>query len=336
MNEKHFNFDHTFQQMMQSNKLNTVVILAHMNPDGDAAGSVMSLAHYIKANYPEYNVYPYLASTLDKGAKKMVQTDTCFQPFDKPELSGTDYAVIVCDTATKARMIGLELYEQAKASIVIDHHASNQGYGDVNYTKISEACAENVYYTLDYKKLLFASKEPHPNAADYIYLGILHDTGGFTRANATIMGAASSLIALGVDHHELMKTLQTDTYEDLLKRAEIIKSAVRVLDGKVAYICIDRETSLAKGIGYEDIHPVSGILRDCDDIELAFSMYEEEPNIWRCSFRSDGIWINVNELLTPFGGGGHAGAAGLRKETSCLEQLKNDLLGRILKMREGK
>ena len=32
-------------------------------------------------------------------------------------------------------------------------------------------------------------------------------------------------------------------------------------------------------------------------------MYEEEENRWRCSFRSDGKWINVNELLQTFGGG---------------------------------
>ena len=46
----------------------------------------------------------------------------------------------------------------------------------------------------------------------------------------------------------------------------------------------------------EDIHCISTILRDCDDIELGFTMYEEEENGWRCSFRSDGKWINVNEM----------------------------------------
>ena len=45
-------------------------------------------------------------------------------------------------------------------------------------------------------------------------------------------------------------------------------------------------------------------------------MYEEEENRWRCSFRSDGKWINVNELLQTFGGGGHAAAAGVRKRTN--------------------
>ena len=80
-------------------------------------------------------------------------------------------------------MIGREYYEGAEASIVIDHHASNEGYGDVNYTKISEACAENVYYILNPVKLKHTVDcEANPTAADYIYMGILHDTGCFTRA----------------------------------------------------------------------------------------------------------------------------------------------------------
>ena len=48
-------------------------------------------------------------------------------------------------------------------------------------------------------------------------------------------------------------------------------------------------------------------------------MYEEEENRWRCSFRSDGKWINVNELLQAFCGGGHAAAAGVRKRTNDVE-----------------
>ena len=67
--------------------------------------------------------------------------------------------------------------------MVIDHHASNEGYGDINYTKISEACAENVYYILDQAKLKKTMiSEMKPTAADYIYMGILHDTGCLSRA----------------------------------------------------------------------------------------------------------------------------------------------------------
>ena len=69
-------------------------------------------------------------------------------------------------------------------------------------------------------------------------------------------------------------------------------------------------------------------LRDCEDIKLGFTMYEEEENRWLCSFRSDGKWINVNELLQAFGGGGHV-AAGVRKRTNDVEKFRQEILERI-------
>lgn len=325
-----FNFDSIFKELMQACNLDTVVILGHLNPDGDAAGSVMSLAHYIHINYPQYTVFPYLAETLECGPKKMVLEDKVFAPFEKPDLSGKPYCTIICDNATLARMIGLEYYQNAAASIVVDHHVSNEGYGDVNWTKVSEACAENVYHMLSPKRLQKAAeKEAYPNAADYIYLGILHDTGGLARANQEIFQVMSNLMSMGVNHGRMMKTMNSDTLDTLYKRADILHSAVRAMDGKVAYVIMGQKEIAEKDISYEDIHCISTILRDCDDIELGFTMYEEEENGWRCSFRSDGKWINVNELLQPFGGGGHISAAGLKYRTGNVEELKEQILERV-------
>ncbi len=322
-----FRFNEQFEKMIFENNLDTVIILAHMNPDGDAAGSVMGLAHYIYRNYPEIQVLPYLADTLDKGPKSLVAKDRIFHPFDKPEAER--YGIIVCDTATKARMIGLEFYEKAIATMVIDHHAGNEGYGAVNNTKISVACAENIYYMLDKQCLLEARQEEYPNAADYIYLGILHDTGGFARAQVTTMQAATDLLSMGVDHKELMKTRQTDTLEDLEKRAWLLRNTNREFGGAVAYVIVDQKMLHEHNITYEDIHCISDILRNCEDIYLGFTMYEEAPDIWRCSFRSDEKWIDVNELLKPFGGGGHKAASGLRKKTDDVNSLCKDILKSI-------
>ena len=332
-----FYFDPVFEEMMQSHKLDTVVLLGHMNPDGDAAGSVMSLAHYIHVNYPQYKVLPYLAKTLDRGPTMMVLEDKVFTPFAKPDTMGKPYGVIVCDTATQARMIGLEYYQGAASSIVVDHHASNEGYGDVNHTEVSEACAENVFHMLDLEYLKKAAcAEAYPTAADYVYLGILHDTGGLARVKKSTLFALGELLDMGVDHKKLMKTMQTDTLDDLLKRGELLRHTRRVMDGKVAYVQVNEKERLEKDIRYEDIHNISSILRDCADIELGFTMYEENTNRWRCSFRSDGKWINVNTLLEPFGGGGHISAAGLRYETKDVEGLKERILDRVLEMRGEK
>ena len=77
-----FDFKNEFESMMKSNELDTVVVLGHINPDGDAAGAVMGIAHYIRVNYPEYQVFPYLADTFDKGPKLQVSQDKRFAPFE--------------------------------------------------------------------------------------------------------------------------------------------------------------------------------------------------------------------------------------------------------------
>lgn len=153
MMHKEFNFNKEFEAMMSENKLDTVVLMGHVNPDGDAAGCVMGLAHYIKVNYPQYEVNPYLADTIDKGPNKLIKKDQIFNPFKQPDVEKKRFAAIVCDNAVVSRMVGKEYYERATATMVIDHHASNEGYGDINYTKVSEACAENIFYILDEKSL---------------------------------------------------------------------------------------------------------------------------------------------------------------------------------------
>lgn len=93
----------------------------------------------------------------------------------------------------------------------------------MNWTKVSEACAENVYHMLSSELLLNAAqKEAYPNAADYIYLGILHDTGGLARQTRVFFEAVADLMAMGVDHGRIMKTLHSDTLDILYKRADIL------------------------------------------------------------------------------------------------------------------
>ena len=333
-----FDFDKQLEKMMREHELQTIVVLGHINPDGDASGSVMAVAHYIHAVHPEYKVFPYLADTLDKGPKSLVVKDKIFHPFDLPEIKEA-YAVIQCDTAAMSRIAGKELYDGAAVSMVIDHHASNPKYGDINYVKISEACAENVFYILDWYKWKEAVRRSedvekmHPCAADYVYLGIVHDTSAFSRADYSTFKAAEELLRMGVDHRKIMRTMNAATFEDERRRASLYNMVQRVWDGKVAYVMVGRKEIETLGITYEDIHPFSGILRDCEDIEMAFTMYEEELGCWRCSFRSDGKWINVNELLQHFKGGGHAGAAGVRKHTDDPCGLIDQILRKAEEMR---
>lgn len=122
------------------------------------------------------------------------------------------------------------------------------------------------------------------------------------------MQAVTELLKMGVDYSYVMQTMHNDTLGSLQKRSELLKRAERLLDGNVACVCINRA-------------------------ESEVTMYAEEENRWRCSFRSDGKWINVNELLQAFGEGGHA-AAGVCKRTNDVEKFRQEILERIVVMRK--
>ena len=123
------------------------------------------------------------------------------------------------------------------------------------------------------------------------------------------MQAVTELLKMGVDYSYVMQTMHNNTLGSLQKRSELLKRAERLLDGKVACVCINRA-------------------------ESEVTMYEEEKNRWRCSFRSDGKWINVNELLQAFGEGGHAAVAGVCKRTNDVEKFRQEILERIVVMRK--
>lgn len=96
-------------------EVDTAVILGHINPDGDAVGSVMGVAYYLRENFPckFREIIPYTAPGLAKGVQNYVEQDTTFDPFallegrvpkDRP------YVAIACDCAAPDRIAGEEWF----------------------------------------------------------------------------------------------------------------------------------------------------------------------------------------------------------------------------------
>ena len=334
-------FNSEFEKMMSSHQLTKVCIVGHLNPDGDAAGSVMGLAHYIKAVYPQFDVYPYLETALDIGPKNVVLSDPMFDPFHLPaflenvcfedESSAIPrYAAIACDTATAKRVVGYDIFKNAVVNISYDHHAGHEDYAETNITIISEACAANVHDMIDWEPWKDSTDSAiHPNAADYLYMGILTDTDCFSRANPNIMSAALHLQELGVNHFQAEKVMHTETFNDLMKKTQILSLASRIMEDKVAYIVVDKAMQESMNIDYEAVHPIAGILRNCADIELGITMFQAPENKWWCSFRSNPEWIDINHLLSFFGGGGHKAAAGLTLYDITPEEILPEIFKKI-------
>jgi phosphoesterase RecJ-like protein len=285
---------------------------------------------------------------MDPQLQKYVMEDSVFKEFyKKPNLNR--YALIVCDTAITDRLEGHDLLAGAEVSFAIDHHASHEKpYTGIAFVQTEESCSELIYSIISKEKLrenyakekaIFCGSETNsgygsPCAADYFYLGILHDTSRFSRATKLTLEAASYLISMGVDHKKIVnETMHTQTFAQHFRETDLLKKAERRYNGQIAYVYADQETIARENLTYDDIHPLSNILRDFSDITVAFTMYEESPGFWRCSFRSDGN-IDVNTLLIPYGGGGHTGASSLMQNLEEPEKTREELIDKIIKLIE--
>lgn len=274
-----FEFNSILEDEVMGKGLKKILVLAHINPDGDAVGSTMALAHYLQTLYPDIMVIPYLEQVEDC-IRKVVDSDEVFKdvfiyPFYLLNHE-TEYAVICCDTATIDRVGGgKNLFDNAQVSIVIDHHLLNSGYADFNYLNTLEACAENVYQIIDWERLaqVSADKQKLRYIADYIYLGTLHDTTRFTRIDQLTLKMAGHLIEMGADHKKIEKTMHGMSFEDLHRQNELLNQ-VTLYSDKVAYLYLDLDKCNAGGYTYHDIHKIAEIVRDCSDIEVAFSLHQ--------------------------------------------------------------
>ena len=168
-----------------------IAISGHINPDGDCVGACLGLCAYILDLDPKKKVDILLEPISEKFrflayADHIMQEKTEEEPYD---------LYFSLDCSDKERLGAFqELFEEARFAICVDHHISNQGFGDLRFidADASSTC-EILYDILEEKKISF-------DTAQCLYLGIVHDTGVFKHSNTTrkVMEIAGALIDKGV------------------------------------------------------------------------------------------------------------------------------------------
>ena len=160
--------------LKEINKAETIVILTHEAPDGDAIGSSLAMKLILKqlgknadVIIPEYaKLYEFLPLANE------IKEETEIEKYD---------LAISLDCATLKRLVGSEYFENAKRNIVIDHHGSNSMYGDLNYVNpVSPACCEILASIAEYFEI-----EITKDIGTCIMTGIITDTGGFSHIGIT-------------------------------------------------------------------------------------------------------------------------------------------------------
>lgn len=295
-------------------------IIGHVRPDGDCISSCLGLYQYLKAVYG-YEADVYLepfgeAFHMLPGAERVRHTADA-QVYD---------AVYVLDSADSGRIgAGKELFELAKKRILIDHHISDPGFGDVNYVQGDIGSACEVLYTL------FEEEKLNYETAMCLYTGMVHDTGVFQYPSVTprTMMCAAKLISFGIPFSDLIRqTYFEKRFEAAKACAWATAKAQQLLDGFLVWSCMTMEEMERFQISCSELDSVVSELRDIQGTEIAVFLYEIQPGEFKCSLRSNHI-VNVSRLAVCFGGGGHIRAAGCSFRGKSPEEIIQEIVRQI-------
>ncbi len=305
------------QQVVNALMNNEVfVITSHTSPDGDNAGSCIGLVKFLKkmgkkAYYVLDDYFPQNLSFI-YNTEKIYSSDEI-----KSIIKSDKYVLAALDCGDIKRLeIDENIIRNSSLLLNIDHHKSNDLFGDINYVKddASSTC-ELVYNILE---------EIDSSLIDYdiamaLYTGLVTDTGNFMYESASESSflMAAELIGKGIDKQKIVRNIyQSDSFNYVKLVSDV--TATLEKQGKIAHMLLEQEMLRKHDVNYSDTESLVNIAINIDEVEVGILFKEKEKNLIKVSFRSK-QWANVNEIAKQFGGGGHERAAGCSIDATMQE-----------------
>lgn len=294
-----------------------MLFACHVNPDGDAVGSVAALACIAQrlgaearillfAPLPDFLAWlplpaPVAASAADLGDWK--PDLVCFADCGDVKRTGPELAGWMQNKDSLAHLGWGEA-----VTLNIDHHLSNPGYADHNWVEPERSATGELVGQL--AEELGMKLEGALGQA--VYLALASDTGNFTYSNtsAGAFAMASRIVEAGLDVAAF-----TDNYENNwnIERMRLwgrLMSEIALYEnGAVAVSVVPARYLSEKGLGKADLEGFASWIRRLKGVKVSLFVREDSRNFCKISLRSMGDF-NVQKVASRFGGGGHAAAAG--------------------------
>ncbi len=300
------------------------VLISHVRPDGDAIGSQLALGYALMAAGKSVRLIN--EDGLPDNLAFMAGSAKIELPPTEPLVVEV---AIALDTATKPRLgeKALHAASQAQIWLNIDHHVSNPKYGDLNLIDSKSPATGQILY-----QLIIALGLPLPaETRDAIYVAVSTDTGSFQYPSTTAATyeLAADLIRRGLD----VGTINSQIYDNYpFRRLELMRALLNTLeisdDGLVANWTMRDQLRIDLGLRPEDSEGLIDLIRAIRGVQLAVFFEELPDGKIRISMRSKDHRLDVCQIATEFGGGGHALAAGIRM-AGPLEDAKLQVLAAI-------
>lgn len=279
---------------------NNVLVCGHIRPDGDCVGSALAMRH--------------ICEKLGKNADAVCDAEKpnsfsflpdydrfCASRFDKYDL------FIAVDCAVDKRLGAyVKQMTDAETVIDIDHHPTNEGYGDINYINEHASSTCEIIYSLFCDTDLLDAE-----SATMLYTGLSTDTGHFMHSNTTdsVFKTAFGLCRLGVNVGDVNHALYcNNSFARMKLTARAISSIELYSDGKIALMTIMRSDLDECGCKSEDTEGLIDNAKSIAGVGIAICICEQPNGLYRVSLRS--VSADVSQVAGVFGGGGHKLASG--------------------------
>lgn len=300
MEMRNSNMDFTlFHAILEKN--NTFLITSHVDPDGDALGSMLALYY-----------------ALIKIGKKVILVKNDKTPDKYLFLPGIDRIqnfcnekvdiIITLDCGSIERLgFTTDLKAYGDFIVNIDHHKNGNLFGDLNYIDSNASSVGEILYYL-IKEITSIDY----NIALCLYTSIVTDTGSMRYSNTTpsSLRILAEFIELGIKPDYVSRQVfENRSLPSILLLKETLNTLEIIADGQIATMYITKDMLKKCEAQEEDINGIINYAREIKNVEVAVLLSEQQNNLVKVSFRSN-EWVNVNCIAEEFNGGGHARAAG--------------------------
>ena len=295
-----------------------ILINCHRQPDADSVGSALALYHVIQKKGLDARVVapdpiPENLRFLP-GAEEIQTID--YREFD---FSSFDLFILL-DSSNWQMVTGLNHFTPPKIeTIVIDHHLTNAGYGNLNLIDGKIGSTSEIVYLMIKDWGLMIDKR----IANCLLAGIVQDTGVFRYPAATgqTFSIASDLIRLGADKDQIILNLYRNIELPLLKfwgevltRMKLNKNYGFVWSAipyQVYKTCLKPESAQESA--------ASMFTQSVKNTDFGFVLVEEAKRRFSISFRAR-TGFDVSKIAVALGGGGHRASAGAKIENMDFDE----------------
>lgn len=308
----------TIEQLAQWLKAqDDILLIGHVFPDGDSTGSCLAIMHALEKLGKRVEVrLPGGVAGMYKnlpGADRAVSDRV---PAFEPK------AALAVDVSEFTRMVPGDqaLFSACGETAVLDHHATNPGFGDVICLDgESAATGEMVVSLID-----ALGVELDEAMAQCLYVAISTDCGQFQYPNTRPQTheAAARCVQAGADSEAITSRLYRTRTLGRTRLLGLVLSGLEISeDGKMAWARLTEDMLQRANALREDNEGIVNYLLEIDSVVFA-ALAEQRGDKTKFSLRSVSPFDVAKHVAVPLGGGGHDRAAGVTLDMDMESALK--------------